>query len=486
MTAEEEIEFQNKLKDEKLIPGAVHAMVGSDGRTKYCGVWGRPPRAAITGQGNRDQFEGNFEQNQADQSDQLLIDVAVSASGKEQSPRERAEVALQSADKKLGTNSDDRDARFFRAMAHFRLGENQKALDDLQVAIGKDPEAISAKQYKVIALVRLGKKQDALTELARFQKEDAPEHSKLYLAAVVAAELGDGADKALGALEAAIKKQPEDADLRYDSACAFSLASRATSRSDKAKGRQLAERCLQLLKEAVKDGDADFGRMAEDADLDAVRGDPAFAEIMKVGHPDRRYAAVWNSDRRFEANPIYALEPAAQATKCQELIAQGYRPVSWSVVRSAPETPLVTASVWHRPVVQEDTKDRLAERQARSAVALVRMGKAEEVWSLLRHSADPRLRSFILNWLTPLGADAGAVATELDRLESAEREAARGSPSAPPSGERAGEGRLTGPPPTARHSPLTARVSSPRSTHHSPLTTWTASCFTLRRRCGAP
>ncbi len=163
MTAEEEIEFQNKLKDEKLIPGAVHAMVGSDGRTKYCGVWGRPPRAAITGQGNRDQFEGNFEQNQADQSDQLLIDVAVSASGKEQSPRERAEVALQSADKKLGTNSDDRDARFFRAMAHFRLGENQKALDDLQVAIGKDPEAISAKQYKVIALVRLGKKQDALT-----------------------------------------------------------------------------------------------------------------------------------------------------------------------------------------------------------------------------------------------------------------------------------------------------------------------------------
>ena len=33
------------------------------------------------------------------------------------------------------------------------------------------------------------------------------------------------------------------------------------------------------------------------------------------------------------------------------------------------------------------------------------MGKAEEVWPLLRHSADPRLRSFIVNWLNPLGAD---------------------------------------------------------------------------------
>ena len=53
----------------------------------------------------------------------------------------------------------------------------------------------------------------------------------------------------------------------------------------------------------------------------------------------------------------------------------------------------------------EEAKDRLAERQARAAVALVRLGDADEVWPLLRHSADPRLRSFIVNWLNPLGAD---------------------------------------------------------------------------------
>ena len=50
----------------------------------------------------------------------------------------------------------------------------------------------------------------------------------------------------------------------------------------------------------------------------------------------------------------------------------------------------------------ETAKDRLAERQARAAVALVRMGKAEGVWPLLRHSPDPRLRSFIINWLSLL------------------------------------------------------------------------------------
>ena len=64
----------------------------------------------------------------------------------------------------------------------------------------------------------------------------------------------------------------------------------------------------------------------------------------------------------------------------------------------------------------EMVKDRLAERQARAAVALVRMGKTEKVWPLLRHSADPRLRSFIVNWLNPLGADPKLIAVELDRL----------------------------------------------------------------------
>jgi formylglycine-generating enzyme required for sulfatase activity len=72
----------------------------------------------------------------------------------------------------------------------------------------------------------------------------------------------------------------------------------------------------------------------------------------------------------------------------------------------------------HRPVITEELKDRLAERRARAAVALVRMNKAEEVWPLLRHGADPRLRSFIVNWLNPMGADPKLIAAELDRLDS--------------------------------------------------------------------
>jgi tetratricopeptide (TPR) repeat protein len=380
IAADEETEVQGKLKDEKLIPRTLHGMIGTGGRPRYCGVWGRPAEAGVTGRTYRDQFERNFEQNQAKLGDKLLMDIVVSGACKPPAVRERARAALEGAQrKKLKTKPDDVDARLSRGMANFRLGENQKALEDLQVVIGNHPDAISAKQYRVIALARLGKKQDAQSELAKFQTDDSPQSSKLYLAAVVAAEVGEGLENAVEALEAAIKKQPGDAELHYDAARAFSLGSRAISRSDKGKGRRLAERSLQLLREAVQNDDADFGRIDEDADLDPIRDEPAFAEIMKASHPDRRYVSVWDSDASFEATPLYGLDPAAHLRKCRELTAQGYRPVSLSLTRSTPEGPLVTASVWRRPVVEEEIKDRLAERQARAAVALVRMGKAEEV-----------------------------------------------------------------------------------------------------------
>ena len=376
LTAEQETEVQVKLKDENLIARTLQSVIGSDGGPRYCGVWGRPSGPAITGETYRDQFEGNFEQTPEEVCDKLLIDMAVSGAPKRRSARDRAQAALERADKKLKTSHDDLDSRLARAMANLRVGENQKALDELEVVTGKNPDATSMQPYKVIALARLGKRQDAQAELAKFQREDAAERSKLYLAAVVAAELGEPTDKVFAALEAALQKQPEYAELRYDAARAYSLASKAIARTDKARGRQFAGHCVQLLREAVKNDDADFGKMDDDPDLDAIRDDPAFAEVMRAGHPDRRYADVWNSDASFEAVTIFGLDPSAQLSTSRELIAQGYRPLSWSVSRTTSEGPLVTASVWHRPVVSEQVKDRLAERQARRGGDLGTLGQS--------------------------------------------------------------------------------------------------------------
>ena len=101
----------------------------------------------------------------------------------------------------LKATPDDLEARLARAMANLRLGENQKALDDLQFVAARFPELVAVRQYRVIALARLGKKEVARSELQKFQTGAFAERSELYLAAVIAAELGEGADHALDNLE---------------------------------------------------------------------------------------------------------------------------------------------------------------------------------------------------------------------------------------------------------------------------------------------
>jgi formylglycine-generating enzyme required for sulfatase activity len=132
--------------------------------------------------------------------------------------------------------------------------------------------------------------------------------------------------------------------------------------------------------------------------------------------PTRGYFALWSSDSIFEAISSFGLDPAGHQDELRDRIARGFRPVALSVAPSVREGPLVVASVWHRPKVSEELKDHLAERQARAAVALVRLGEAGEVWPLLEHSIDPRLRSFIVNWLKPFGADPRLIAAELKRV----------------------------------------------------------------------
>ena len=65
---------------------------------------------------------------------------------------------------------------------------------------------------------------------------------------------------------------------------------------------------------------------------------------------------------------------------------------------------------------KDDEKDQLAKRQARAAVALVRLEQGEKVWNLLRHSPDPSVRSYIVNCLKPLGAEPKALMTKLKAL----------------------------------------------------------------------
>lgn len=62
----------------------------------------------------------------------------------------------------------------------------------------------------------------------------------------------------------------------------------------------------------------------------------------------------------------------------------------------------------------DEKREKLAKRQASAAVALLRMNQAEKVWPLLKHSPDPRVRSYLIHRLATMGADAEAILKRLD------------------------------------------------------------------------
>ncbi len=63
----------------------------------------------------------------------------------------------------------------------------------------------------------------------------------------------------------------------------------------------------------------------------------------------------------------------------------------------------------------EADKEALAMRQANAAVMLLRMDAAENVWPLLKHSPDPRVRSYIIHWLSPRGGDAKTIIARFEQ-----------------------------------------------------------------------
>jgi serine/threonine protein kinase/formylglycine-generating enzyme required for sulfatase activity len=65
-------------------------------------------------------------------------------------------------------------------------------------------------------------------------------------------------------------------------------------------------------------------------------------------------------------------------------------------------------------VLRPAKSDAGVRRQARAAAALLRMGRPEKVWPLLRHSPDPGTRSYLIELMAPLRVEAGVLLKHLN------------------------------------------------------------------------
>jgi serine/threonine protein kinase/formylglycine-generating enzyme required for sulfatase activity len=77
--------------------------------------------------------------------------------------------------------------------------------------------------------------------------------------------------------------------------------------------------------------------------------------------------------------------------------------------------PLFVAELDKPRPPKEVTKEKLAKRQANAAVALLGMDQPDKVWPLLKHSEDPRVRSYLIHRLGPSGVDAKVIVNRLEK-----------------------------------------------------------------------
>ena len=123
------------------------------------------------------------------------------------------------------------------------------------------------------------------------------------------------------------------------------------------------------------------------------------------------FAAVWWDGSSFETRELHGLNVEQHLARGRDLMAKGFRP--WSISVVSPPSGTIAASVWARPI-DEEHLDRFAMRKANAAVALLQLNATDEVWPLLRHTKDPRLRAILIDRFGQLDCP---VQVLIDRLQ---------------------------------------------------------------------
>ncbi len=420
---------QDESEDARLFAGILHADVqaiqdalkqseyeftqalqgfrGLKGQRKYCGVvWKNKGSSTLLLSQSPTSFD------QTEYLDKISWDIDPGRARNLPTPRARNLTAFRAAEKILTDDSARLDARIARGKAHFNSGHDAKALDDFDFLINRHNSLVESDQdqadvpaeayrYRAILHARMGRADEARQDLASF-KQRSPSASEIAsLEAIVSIHLDDDTG-ATQRLETFIDEHQENSESLYDAASAYAIASGIYREIEITRSKIYAERSVSLIRRAIEQGYTDFSHLQTDPDLDPIRDVKGFIDIMQASNVDLRYAAVWNNSTWLESRQSHGLAPLDHLAKCRDMQADGYRVASISTASINGE--LVTASVWHRPMIQDVDRETLARRQANAAVAALRMGDAEKIWPLLKQSPDPRLRTWIIHRLSPMGA----------------------------------------------------------------------------------
>ena len=242
-TADDLANIVEALDADDFVPKILQGMHATGGGLKYCGIWAQTVPGSATGRIDRGLFEADFSALRKRRIDQAVVDVSIYDASDRRSIRERSVDEVARAVEILKARPNDFDAKSKRAIAHLRLDEGVKAIDELSSLSGAKRFDTEVLPYLAIARARLGRKDEAIADLQRYQRAYTPAHSRLFLAAVVAAELGDRLAEAINGIEEAVESRGDDIDLRYEQALR-SCPRLARGHQAKSCGRSTAHRSL--------------------------------------------------------------------------------------------------------------------------------------------------------------------------------------------------------------------------------------------------
>ena len=421
-------EYLQQLSEEGFkIQKSLQARYGPEQSAQYCGI--RERRAGVSLLGK------NSSQVRLDQLSYLhriCEDLGMIPASQLNDWKKLFRRALEDAEATLAKNPTDLMALYERAKSYQFLARPESALIDLDYVISKveaDPELDtvgwllkSSYLKRFLAHQQLKHIEDARADYKSFQilTNGAYLHTEAYMQALLSVST-EQAQSGIQALNNLVESHPGDEDVYHDAICAFSLMSKQLRDSRPGQAQVCEARCVELIDDALTDGVLDISTLEADPDLEAIQQSDRYAELVSRHRPRLRYTEVWNTSTEFESQQLFGLPSDEHLSRADQLDEQGFRPVALSSLTHAGQ--VLVSSVWHRPLVTHEAKDKSVRRQANAVIAAWKLGERSRAWPRLSHQADPSLQTEIIYRIKSANIDllpiADRLATEPDNTVKA-------------------------------------------------------------------